>query len=109
MAAVQVWLPAVTVRAESHRVHVDPPRARCPQFDPHRQPVRFRRVAKLTEYPQAAIQVVRVDGQVKVAVLPALPPGQRGHSPAAAHPVANAGTVECVQDLDHVFGAHTSS
>jgi hypothetical protein len=55
MATVQVRLPTVTVRAEVHRVHVDPPRAGRPQFDPYRQPVRFDRIAQLIEYLQAAI------------------------------------------------------
>jgi len=48
---------------------------------------------ELIEYLQAAVQIIRVDGQVKVAVLPGLPPGQRGHSPAAAHPVPNSGAI----------------
>jgi hypothetical protein len=108
VAAVQVRLMAVTVRAEVHRVHVDPACARCPQFDPCRQPVRFGRIAQLTEHLQAGVQVLRIDGQVKVAVLPGLPPGQRGNSPAAARPVTNPGTIQPVQDIGHVIGAHVS-
>ena len=108
MPAVQVWLMAMTVRAEAHRVHVDPAWARCPQFYPYWQPVRFDRIAELIEHLQAAAQVLRVDGQIKIPVLPGLPPGQCSHSPAAAHPMTNPGTVQHVHNLDHIVGAHAS-
>ena len=94
MATVQVRLLAMTVRTEAHRVHVDPACARCPQFYPYRQPVRLGRVAELVEHPQAAAQVLRVDGQVKIPVLPGLPPGQCSDSPAATHPMTNPGTIQ---------------
>jgi hypothetical protein len=51
-------------------------------------------------------EVLRVDGQIKIPVLPGLPSGQRGNAPATAHPMTDPGTIQHVQDHDHVFGAH---
>ena len=106
MPSVQVWLPAMTVRVEVDRMHVDPARARCPQLHPDRQPVGFGRVVQLAQYRPAALQVPRVDGQIKIPVLPGLPPGQGRDAPAATHPMTNPGPIQHVQDRGHVFGAH---
>jgi hypothetical protein len=73
--AVQVRLPAMTAGVEVDRMDVDPARARCPQLHPHRQPIRLGRIAQLAEYRPAALEVLRVDGQIKIPVLPGLPPG----------------------------------
>ena len=104
--AVQVWLPAVTVLVEVDRMHVDPARARCPELPPYRQPIRFGRVPQLAEYLPAALEVLRVDGQIKIPMLSGLPPGQGGNAPATPHPMTNPGPVQHVQDHDHVVGAH---
>ncbi len=72
--AIGVRLSAVTTRVEVDRVHIDPARARCPQLHPHRQPIRFGRIPQLAEYLPAALEVLRVDGQVEIPVLPGLPP-----------------------------------
>jgi hypothetical protein len=104
--AVQVRLPAMTVGVKVDRMHVDPAPARCPQFHPYRQPILLGCVPQLAEHLPAALEVLRVDGQIKIPVLPGLPSGQSGNAPAAAHPMTDAGTIQHVQDHDHVFGAH---
>ena len=78
--AIQVRLPAMIVLVEVDRMHVDPAGARGYQLHPHRQPIRFRRIAQPAEYLPAAVQVLRVDGQVEIPVLPGLPPGQGGNA-----------------------------
>jgi hypothetical protein len=73
----------MTVLVEADRMHVDPARARCPQLHPHRQPIRLGRIAQLAEGRPAALEVLRVDGQIEIAVLPGLPSSQSGDAPAA--------------------------
>ena len=87
-------------------MHVDPSLARRPQLYPHRDPVRLDAITESLQRLQAGGQVPGVDGQVEVPVIPGLASGQRGHSPAARHPVPDFGTVHRGQDLDHLAHAH---
>jgi hypothetical protein len=99
----------VTVFVERHGMYVHPAVARRPQLNPHRQLIRLGHIPQNAERVQALREIIRVNGQIKITVLAALPAGQGGDAPAAAYPGADARLIQGIQDTGHIRKAHGGS
>jgi hypothetical protein len=91
MRASQASLTTVTIDVELHRVRINPLIARCAQLNPHRSPVRFDGIPEAAELLKARLEVVRINGEIKVAVLPALQASKDGNPPSRHRPSSGPG------------------
>lgn len=98
--AVQPRLTAMPGGIERDRMHIHPAVARCPQFDPDREPVGLGHVPQAAERCQAGAEVTGIDREIKITVRAGLAADQHGDTPAAAYPVPHSGFAQRVQDLD---------
>ena len=110
MAAVEILLPAMAGIVEGHRMYVDPSSQSSPILDTNRKPVGLLFIAKEFESSETEIQVLGVDGQIEVSMLPRLGSDKGCHTPTASHPVADAVRRKLIQhssDLTKQHSQHT--
>jgi hypothetical protein len=89
-----------------HRVHLNPSIPGRWSLDPYRQPIDFGEVPEIVEGSTAYLQIVGVDGDIKVAVVAGLPPNQCRDTPAAANPVAHARIIQGIENPDDLGKQH---
>ncbi len=99
-------LDAVTIAVEPDRVKVNPPAGTTGHLQGHGKSVGLCREPHRLERSTSHPKCVGVDRQVEVAVLAGRFTVERVDSPASGESVADAHTLEGVEDLKHLAGSH---
>lgn len=106
MRPLGVALDPVALHIESDWVDIDPTIAACGNLNSQWKPVRLNGVAETGESSHAAVVVVGIHSQVQVAVRPRLDPDKRVDAPAASHPVTDPGSIQRIENFEHLIPQH---